>query len=264
MIFFKKICLSGAAALLLCGCLPAFLKKAPPYSIAGWETWPGTDNAYGWSEIKEDGLYYYLTARQDDTREEPSDGYFPGLILSRELAGNEWTLDMEADFSLPQGKSGRFSCGVWLGDSNARPDLGNFSSNFILLFRYQAGTGENSLVLTHIPGGTPHTVPKKAKVIRFERRGNDLAMSYALNRKDFIQVFRTTVADAGGIPAQKFFIGGYAGGEAPLVWSIGQGVRVKMSSPVSAPATKAQDQTQSARARFKSLKLNGKELLRNN
>jgi hypothetical protein len=227
--------LAFAAMVLSAGCLPAFLKKAPPYSLAGWEIWPGQDNAYGSYEVKKDGLYYRLTGRQDDTREAPSDGYFPGLILSRELRGSEWLLDMEADFLLPPGGIGRFSCGVWLGDSYARPDLGNFSSVFILLFRRQneTGPGKYAVSLTHIPGGRPYAVPLKAKVIRFERRGSELAMSYSLNRKDFTRAFQVSVPDAGTAPAQKFFIGGFAGGEAA-----------------------------GARARFKSLKFNGQELLR--
>ncbi len=227
--------LAAAAMLLLGGCLPAFLKKARPYSLAGWEIWPGQDNAYGSYEVKKNGVYYHLTGRQDDTREAPSDGYFPGLILARELRGSEWLLDMEADFLLPPGKTGRFSCGVWLGDNYARPDLGNFSSVFILLFRRQneTGPGKYAVSLTHIPGGRPYTVPLKTKVIRFERHGTELAMSYSLNRKNFTRAFQVSVPDAGTAPAQKFFIGGYAGGEI-----------------------------KDARARFKSLKFNGEELLR--
>lgn len=233
-----RLCAAGliaAAMLPLGGCLPAFLRKAPPYSLAGWELWPGQDNAYGSSEVKKDGIYYYLSGRQDDTREAPSDGYFPGLILARELQGSEWNLDMEADFILPPDKTCRFSCGVWLGDNYARPDLGNFSSVFILLFRRQnaARPGEYGLSVTHIPGGRPYAVPPKAKVIRFERRGSELSMSYSLNRKDFTRAFQASVPDAATTQAQKFFIGGFAGGEAA-----------------------------GARARLKSLKLNGKELLR--
>ena len=76
-------------------------------------------------------------------------------------------------------------------------------------------------------------VPQKAKVIRFERHGTGLAMSYTLNKKNFTRVFQVAVPDADGILAQKFFISGYSGGEA-----------------------------KGARARFRNLKFNGKELLR--
>lgn len=233
----NKQALMAAAMLALSGCLPSFLKKAP-YSLAGWEIWPGQDHLYGSYQVKKDGLYYYLTGRQDDTRKEPSDGYFPGLILSRELSGSEWTLDMEADFILPPGKTCRFSCGVWLGENYARPGLGDFYSVFIMLFRRQNATlhGEHGISATHIPGGRPYAVPLGAKVIRFERRGAEFAMSYSLNRKDFTRTFKRPMPDTDTVPVQKFFIGGYAGGE----------------------------EAKGALARFKSLKFNGEELLRKN
>ena len=234
----NNLVLPAAAMVLLAGCFSAFFKKAPLYSLAGWQFWPGHNGAYGSYEVKKDGLYYYLTGRQDDTRETPSDGYFPGLILSRELRGSEWILDMEADFLLPRDRrTCRFSCGVWLGDNYARPGLGNFSSVFILLFRRQSmtGPGQYGHLVTHIPGGRPYAVPPKAKVIRFERRGIELSISYSMNRKDFTRAFQLSVPDVETAPTQKFFISGFAGGE-----------------------------TEGASARFKSLKFNGTELLRKN
>lgn len=227
--------LLAAAMFTLTACLPAFLKKAPPCSTAGWEIWPGQDNTYGSYELKKDGLYYKLSARQDDTRETPSDGYAPGLMLSRQLHGTSWTLDLEAEFFLPPDKTNRFSCGVWLGDGDSRPGLGNFSSLEILLMRRQSGPAavDDILMLTHIPKGRPFLIPRKAKVIRFERRETAFVVSYAMDRRKFTRVFGVDVRGADTVPLQKFFIAGYAGGEPG-----------------------------GAYAKFKSLKFNGKDLLR--
>ncbi len=105
-----------------------------------------------------------------------------------------------------------------------------------MLFRRQnaAGPGKYGSLATHIPGGRPYAVPPEAKVIRFERRGTELAMSYSPDKKAFTRIFQRPVPDAVTAPAQKFFIGGYAGGE----------------------------EAKGALARFKSLKFNGKELLK--
>ena len=224
----------AAAAVLTAGCNPAMFKKGA-YAVDDWETWTGWNNEYGSHEVRGDGLHYCLAARQDDSRDEPSDGYAPGLILSRELAGPKWQADLEADFKIPPGQMKRFSYGVWLGGDAARPSIGNASAALKLLVQRQNGPrpSDDALTLFYLPGGKPFDLPKKLKVLRFERDGNYFSVSYALNRKDFIRVFRLDASSAIDAPAQKFFLGGFAGGDP-----------------------------QGACARFKSLKINGAETLR--
>lgn len=225
----------AAAALLVSGCInPAMFKKGA-YAVDDWDSWTGWNDAYGSSEMKNNGLYYYLSARQDDTRDEPSDGYLPGLILSRELPGRRWRADLEADFKIPGGQMKRFSYGVWAGGDSSRPSVGNASAMMKLLVQRQNGPRpqDDSLSLICLPGGKPITLPKKLKVLRFERDENYFTVSYAMNRKDFTPVLRLDAAAAAEAPSQKFFLGGFSGGD---------------------PA--------GAYARFKSLKINGAEVLR--
>ena len=92
---------------------------------------------------------------------------------------------------------------------------------------------DDSLALVCLPGGKPVALPKKLKVLRFERSETQFTVSYALNRKDFVTALSVAVPADLEFPSQKFFLGGFAGGD---------------------PA--------GAYARFKSLKINGREVLR--
>jgi hypothetical protein len=222
------------AAGLLAGCNPAVFKKSA-YVINDWETWTGWNDEYGSDEAAPDGLYYRLTERQDDTRDMSSDGYSPGLILSRELAGDSWTLDLEADFNIPPGQVKRFSYGIWAGGDAARPSIGNASAVLKVLAQRQNGPRpqDDALLVFFLPGGKPFSLPTDLKVLRFSRAGNYFSVSYSMNRKKFLPVFRLDAPAAAGVPSQKFFIGGFAGGDP-----------------------------EGAYARLTSLKFNGRETLR--
>jgi len=223
------------ALLLAAGCInPAMFKKGA-YAVDDWESWTGWNDAYGSNQAANDGLYYRLTAGQDDTRDEPSDGYAPGLIISRELTGARWRADLEADFKIPPGTMKRFSYGIWLGGDAARPSVGSGSAALKIIAQRQNGPrpADDSLIVFCLPGARPFTLPKDLKVLRFEREGNFFSVSYAMNRKTFVPVFRLDAAAAVSAPSQKFFVGGFAGGDP-----------------------------QGAHMRLKSLKLNGSEVLR--
>jgi len=235
MKFFRELSCAALAAAFAAGCInPAMFRKGA-YAIDDWETWTGWNDEYGSHEVKRDGLYYRLAARQDDTRDEPSDGYAPGLILSRELPGLKWLADLEADFKIPPGQMKRFSYGIWLGGDASRPSLGSASASLKVLVQRQNGPRpqDDALNLFYLPGGKTFALPKKLKVLRFERDGNFFTVSYSMDKKRFSPVFRLDAAVADSAPAQKFFIGGFSGGDP-----------------------------QGAYARFKSLRINGSEVLR--
>ena len=223
------------AAFFAAGCLNTAMFKKGAFAIDDWETWTGWNDAYGAHEVRADGLYYRLSERQDDTRDTASDGYAPGLLLSRGLAGDNWRADLEADFKIPTGQVKRFSYGVWVGGDSARPSIGNPSAILKVMAQRQNGPrpADDALLVFHLPGGKPHYLPKNVKVLRFEREGTVFTVSYALNRKNFTQVFRLNAPSAAGAPAQKFFIGGFSGGDPG-----------------------------GAYARFTSLKISGRETLR--
>ena len=230
-----RLSLLALAAVCAAGCLdPAMFRKGA-YAVDDWETWTGWNDGYGSNEVKNDGLYYCLAARQDDSRDEPSDGYSPGLILSREILGGRWRIDLEADFTIPAGQAKRFSYGIWLGGDAARPSLGSAAAALKVVAQRRNGPGpqDDGLTLFYLPGGKPFALPGDLKVLRFERDGNYFSVSYAMDRKKFVPVFRLDASSAAEAPAQKFFISGFAGGDP-----------------------------QGACARFTSLKINGVETLR--
>jgi len=223
------------AAALAAGCIsPAMFKKGA-YAMDDWETWTGWNDAYGSHEVAPDGVYYRLTERQDDTRDMASDGYSPGLILSRELLGANWTLDLEADFKIPPGQVKRFSYGIWEGGDSSRPSIGNASAVLKVMAQRQNGPRpqDDALLVFYLPGGKPFSLPVKTRVLRFQRAGNFFSVFYSLNRKKFLPVFRLDARAVANVPSQKFFIGGFAGGDP-----------------------------EGAYARLTSLKINGEETLR--
>jgi len=224
----------AAASVFAAGCVTAVFRKGA-FAINDWDTWTGWNAEYGADEMKGDGLYYYLTARQDDSRDEPSDGYAPGLILSRELSGGKWQADLEADFKIPPGQMKRFSYGIWVGGDAARPSIGSASAVLKILVQRQNGPrpADDSLTVFYLPGGKAFPLPINLKVLRFERDGNYFSVSYSVKKKVFVPVFRLDASSAADEPSQKFFIGGFAGGDP-----------------------------QGAYARFKSLRINGHETLR--
>ncbi len=223
-----------AAAVMTAGCLNPMMFKKGAYSMDDWDTWTSWNDAYGSHEVTPDGVYYRLTPRQDDTRDMPSDGYSPGLILSRELMGNSWTVDLRADFNIPPGQIKRFSFGIWAGGDSARPSLGNASAVMKIVAQRQNGPrpGDDALIMFSLPGGKPYYLPLKAKVLRFARAGRVFSAAYSLKGKKFLPVLAAEAPD-GDIPSQKFFIGGFAAGP-----------------------------TDGAYARLTSLKINGREVLR--
>ena len=225
----------AAAACLAAGCINPMMFRKGAFAMDDWDSWTGWNDAYGHNEARRDGLYYFLSANQDDTRDEPSDGYYPGLILSRDLPGPRWRVDLETDYSIPPGRVKRFSYGIWVGGDSSRPSIGNASAVMKLLVQRQNGPvpADDTLMIIMLPGGKPVELPKKLKVLRFEREGNYFTVSYAMNRKTFKPVLRVDASQASEAPAQKFFLGGFSGGD---------------------PA--------GAYMRFKSLQINGRETLR--
>ena len=203
------------------------------YAVDDWNTWTGWNDDYGSHEVKPDGLYYRLTERQDDTRNEPSDGYSPGLILSRPVTGSVWSVDLQADFKIPPGQVKRFSYGIWLGGDSTRPSLSSASAVLKLLAQRQNGPRpyDDALIITCLPGGAPVKIPKNAETLRFERNGDLFTVSYSMHKKEFKPV--TGIKAAVDVPAQEFFLGGFAAGDP-----------------------------QGAYARFTSLKVNNRETLR--
>ncbi len=229
-----KIFCAALTAVLAAGCLNPSVFRKGAFSVDDWETWTSWNDSYGKHELLPDGLYYRLTERQDDSRDEASGGYCPGLIISRNVPGRKWRVDIEADFKIPPGPAKRFSYGVWLGSDYSRPSLGSSAGALQVLAQRQNGPNpeDDSLQVFYLPGGKPFKLPADLKVLRFEREDVFFTVSYSSDKKIFTPVFRLNALSAADAPAQKFFISGFAGGNPG-----------------------------GAYARFTSLKINGTEVL---
>lgn len=219
----RILLLSACAAAMLsaCACLNPVMFRKNAYTVDTWETWTSWNDAYGTSELRKDGVYYLLTARQDDTRDEPSDGYAPGLILSKELGGDAWQADVQADFSLPRGTVKRFSYGIWIGGDAARPSVGSPSAVFKLVAQRQNGPrpSDDTHIVFPVPGGRFQALPAKFKVLRFVRQGSRFSVLYSVNGRKFVPVLSADSPEAAAATSQKFFLAGFSGGDPQGAWA---------------------------------------------
>ncbi len=204
------------ALLVLAGCMfnPALYKKGA-FSIDDWETWTSWNDAFGEHSVSSGELSYRLGAGQDDTYDMPFNGRSPGLILSRELTGRNWSAEAHVRFKVPAGRLKRFSFGVWAGGEYVRPSLGSPAAVLKLLVQRRNGPkpDDDAFLITAPPlKESAVKIPKEAKALRFDRSGNSFAVSYSLDGKEFRQALRVESEDAAAAPSQKFFVSGLAEG----------------------------------------------------
>jgi TolB-like protein len=194
---------------------PAVIKSK---QLKGWEEWPGWNNKYGKYIYDGEKIYQYLVARQRDPLDFPKNGYYPSLLLAREIHGKKWTIDMKVNYTLPFGNGRWFSFYIWFGDKDIRPSLSVKNSAFILYaqrFIDQAGGGPDSDIfcLKAIYNDTQKKrvcIPTDIHFIRFERNGNIFKGLYSYDGHNYTEAFRTKTPDTIKGMTQKIVLSGQA------------------------------------------------------
>lgn len=202
----------------------ATLDTDPGKGLPGWEIWPGLNNSYGRFSLESGRLAYYITDRQHDAvwaENQGLPGYYPGLLLAREIKGEKWKIDIKADYILPAGEARWLSCFVWIGKSNIRPSWKNPGQGAGLgLFQLATRTEAQGIVSDFEGVHGVNTVAdkrmsKNIRYFRFRREGSNLYLATSADGIKYEDSQYVDVpADMAGA-SQKIVIGGqaYAGAE---------------------------------------------------
>lgn len=180
-----------------------------------WEEWPGWQGgAYGRYSLEGGKLTYRLGSRQHDHIDAPMEGgYYPGLLLSKQISGRYWTVEARVKYHMPQ-ESGRWlSFYVWLGQRGARPSI-NSAARVLALGTFRMGDSgyhTNLLQFFRIPGQQKEVPPPKDySVVRFERRGEVFKAWLSYDGKKFEETLSFDFPAAAAGISQKIVLGGQA------------------------------------------------------
>ena len=193
-----------------------------PRSPKGWEIWEGWNNSYGSFSLAGGRLLYSLDTRQHDHAwaDAPKDGYYPGLLLARPIRGDKWTIELKANYTMPDAGGRWFSTCVWIGKKGIRPSLINAEENLgVCFFRRadQAGYGKNSecVQVNYQSGGKllkTATVPGDHKYLRFKRDWTRFRLAYSDDGKNYKDLLDLQAPESLQGEAQKLVFGGQSFG----------------------------------------------------
>ena len=185
--------------------------------LPDWEIWPGLDNSYGRFSFSNGQLSYYLSERQHDgaayeTGERT--GYFPGLLLSRKIAGKKWEITAKADYRLNSPNGHWFSSFIWLGADNTRPSGCAKGMDLSVGMLHEADHGSGNSGLTEyisFSGGKilEHKILyKNIRYFKIRRDGSDFYLETSEDGLKYVQALyvKAPVNIAGS--TQKIVLGG--------------------------------------------------------
>lgn len=177
----------------------------------GWEKWPGWDGRYGSYRLENGRLYYMLAGRQHDAFEAPRDGYYPGLLLARTVKGDNWTVDVKANYFMKPPGGRWFTLYLWFGDAKARPSASSPGSALTLAVRRNADYGYNADDTHFSWGGKEDKVLGPGlRFFRFTRKKDLFTVYASADGKAFERVSSVRSAKAAAAPAQKLVLAGQA------------------------------------------------------
>lgn len=179
---------------------------------AGWEEWPGWEGRYGSYLLRDGRLVYTLAGRQHDHRDTVhGDGYYPGLLLAREIKGDNWTVESKADYFMRPSGGRWLSLYLWVGDPKARPSILSKSSVFCLVARRQmdTGYGSDNFLVNPVPGETG-IFDRDIRCLRFSRKGKRFEAYVSSDCSRFSRAYSGDLPAAAGAGSQKIVLGGQA------------------------------------------------------
>ena len=168
-------------------------------------------------------LGYYLSDRQHDhawTETGALEGYFSGLLLSKEIPGDKWSIEVKTLHAIPPGNGRWLSCFVWAGKSGIRPSWKNTGQAFGLgLFHMadqvddpginldmEAVRGESVLADKRIKRNIPY--------FRFRRDGYDFYLDLSGDGKNYEEGMHLKAPAGIDGAVSKIVLGGQAYGDA--------------------------------------------------
>ena len=183
-------------------------KQTPP---KGWEEWPGWQGRYGSYSYSGGKLTYTLDTRQNDFIDDPQNGYYPGVVLSRAISGKSWTVDAKVSYYLPEGNGRWFSFFIWLGRDGTRPSMYAKGNAFFIssLRAIDVTPGADRFVFLYHPGQAKGIdVRSDYSYIRFKRSGGMFRGYLSRDGKNYEEILAVKVPPASANLPQKIVLGG--------------------------------------------------------
>lgn len=157
-----------------------------------WQFWQGRGNA----QVQVDSVIYEPENLQDEEYDYDVEGRGPALILSRIVPGKKWQLDLKPQFFSLDKTYNRFSFGLWIGDSSARPSIGSKMAKAVLAVSRTRGPekGDNALKLIIREKEDPKTISLSLLTsdFRFEREKNEIIVyvseGYVVRYKEIARI----------------------------------------------------------------------------
>ncbi|MDQ7772934.1 MAG: FlgO family outer membrane protein [Elusimicrobiales bacterium] len=196
-------------------------RPAPPAAgppPPGWKAWPGR----GRFEFSGGTIRYCLEARQHDYLSAPKEGYYPGVLLEREIAGEKWEVEVSADYAM-SGSGGQWlSVFVWLGEKDARPAINDGTLSLIARRNQDSGYGSDDFTMHYEPGGELAILGTAVRNVRIRRDGKMFSLYWSADGKDYAKAVSVFSPGGAAAPSQRIVLGGQAFGAAASCAHYGQ------------------------------------------
>jgi hypothetical protein len=164
--------------------------------------------------MKDGRLLYMLSARQHDALDKPrEDGYYPGLLLAREISGERWTLEMKARYEMRSSGGNWLSLLVWFGKPRVRPSSLSPGMAFALFSCRQADNGYRSdnYLMNRLPkNDMVRILPAGTSFLRIKRNKDRFTAYTSEDGIKYTEVLSTVSPEASKAQVQKIVMGGQA------------------------------------------------------
>lgn len=174
----------------------------------GWTIWPGR----GKLTFPGGEPYYCLETRQHDYLSSPKEGYFPGILMSRDIQGENWEVEAYADYRMSGIGGNWLSVFVWFGEKDIRPAINDGILSLVARRNQDTGYGLSNFTLHYEPGGEAAILGPSVRHIRIKREGKMFSLHWSEDGETYHKEVSLFSPGAAAAPAQKIVLGGQAFG----------------------------------------------------